>query len=249
MVDSDKFYLIIPARNEEKRIATTLTDYLQFFPQAHIVVVLTKCSDNTEEVVRKIQQQFPERLEYITAPPVPGNSKGQAVRYGFEYVWRAYHPEWIGFIDADNSVDPTEFNKLWQYRHDFDVVISSRYLPNSYLRERESFLRIIASYMFRKIVRLLFDLPWQDTQCGGKIYRGQKLALFLDKLRINDMTFDVEMLYYCKKHGLRVKEVPIIWRENIASTISTSSRTFLLTSWQMFWSLLLLRIRFWQEDD
>ncbi len=247
MTGADKIYLVVPARNEEKRIAATLMDYLQFFPQLHLVVVLTKCSDNTEEVVKDIQAKFPQQLEYITAPPVAGNSKGQAVRYGLEYVWRNYQPQWLGFIDADNSVSPTEFNKLWQGRDGFDVVISSRYLPDSYLKERDSFLRIIASYLFRKIVQLLFGLPWQDTQCGGKIYRGERLAIFLDKLQINDMTFDVEMLYYCQKYGLRVKEVPIVWRENIASTISTSPWAFLLTSWQMFLSLLLLRIRFWQE--
>jgi len=238
-------YLIIPARNEAKRIGKTLQEYLDHFPAIKILVVLSNCNDNSEKVIQSFQLKFPDSLEYITAQLIPGNSKGLAVRQGFEYVLRNKRTDCIGFIDADNSVAPFEFAKLLDSIKENEAVISSRYLPTSRLLDRDSVLRKTASWLFRKLVAILFRLPLVDSQCGGKIYKTVAIKKIIDKLAVNDMTFDIEILYLLKRHGLKIKEVPIVWRENIASTISTSGPTFIRTSVEMFWSLLKLRWRFW----
>ncbi len=242
-------YLIIPARNEEKRIGRTLRQYLEHFPDLQVLVVLSMCVDNTLGVVKEVAKQFPGRVSWIESKPVWGNSKGRAVRDGMNYIIN-HKPtaSFIGFIDADNSVSPPEFAKLRQAMKNEGAVIASRYLPDSYLKERESLLRIIASRIFRKLVKWLFRFDWEDTQCGGKIFSYQALKKILPRLKVDDMTFDIEILYYLKKYGWQVKEVPIIWRENVASTISTSPWHFLKTSLQMFISLLVMRVRFWLEN-
>ncbi len=238
-------YLVIPARNEEKRIGRTIREYLEYFPDMNIVIALTNCTDDTLRVVKEIMLEHENRLEYIDIEPIKGNSKGKAIRDAFLYVLEKYNPDYIGFVDADDSIGPLEFAKLKKVVVDYDVVISSRYLPESFLKERDSILRIIASHLYRKYVAILFSLPYSDTQCGGKIYKNSVLKKILPKQAVNDMTFDVEMLYLAKQAGFTIEEIPIIWRENIASTISTSKFKFITTSWQMLMSLLRMRIRFW----
>jgi len=238
-------YLIIPTRNEALRIGKTLQEYFDYFPAIKILVVLSNCTDNTDEVIKSYQSKFYDSLEYITAHSVSGNSKGLAVRQGFEYILKNKQTDHIGFIDADNSVAPPEFAKLINPDKQNEAVISSRYLPSSQLLDRDSVLRKIASCSFRMLVKFLFRLPLTDTQCGGKLYQTAAMRNIIGKLAVNDMTFDIEILYLLKRSGFRIKEVPIIWRENIASTISTSGITFIKTSVQMFWSLLKLRWRFW----
>jgi len=237
--------IIIPARNEAHRIGKTLEAYLQYFTEVKAVVSLSACEDDTRGVVSAISKRYPGRVDIIESTPVSGNTKGKAVRDGWRYAVDTYADEYIGFIDADNSVTPEEFNKLVGALPGHEGAISSRYLPESYLKERDSLMRILASHFYRHFVRTLFNLPYLDTQCGGKLYTRKALIGILPKLRTNDMTFDVEVLYLLDKSGVSVVEVPIVWRENIASTISTSKKKFITTSLQMFLSLLRLRYRFW----
>ncbi len=242
-------YLIIPARNEEKRIGKTLRQYLDYFPDLQVLVVLSMCVDNTLKVIKEVAEQFPGRVNWIESKAVWGNSKGRAVRDGMNYIINHQSTaSFVGFIDADNSVSPVEFAKLKRAIKDEGAVIASRYLPDSYLKERDSLLRIVASRIFRKLVKWLFRFNLEDTQCGGKIFSRRALKQILPHLKVNDMTFDIEILYYLKKYGWQVKEVPIIWRENAASTISTSPWHFVKTSLQMFISLLIMRVRFWLES-
>lgn len=236
-------YLIIPAHNEAKRISPTLRDYLQYFPDIKIIVVLSNCTDKTEAVVDAVSKQYLGRVFCLSAPKIKGNTKGWAVRTGINYVINNTNSDFVGFIDADNSVSPNQFEKLTVWQDKFEVIVSSRYLPDSQLIDRDSNLRKLGAYVFRKLVRLLFKLPVVDTQCGGKVFKTAALKEITNKLAVNDMTFDVEILFLLHRAGYQIKEVPVVWRENSASTISTSQVNFLLTSVQMLWSLLKIRSR------
>lgn len=236
--------IIIPAKNEENRIGPTLEAYLQWFANVKIVVVITPGTDQTEDVINKYQNLFPGRIDYFSLEKFVGNSKGRAIRAGFKYALKNYQGEnLIGFIDADNSLEPAEFKKLVENITKFDVAIASRYLPESVLSDRDSRLRVIASLLFRYLVKILFGLKVVDTQCGGKLFKREVVAEILPKLQIDDMTIDVEILYYCQKFAKTIKEVPVVWREKQASTISTSPVQFLKTSWRMLKSLLRLKVR------
>ena len=71
--------IIIPAHNEELRIGPTLTAYAEHFPDAHLIVVLNGCTDNTEYVVRAAQRRY-ANIRMVTIQAKVG--KGGAVRAG-----------------------------------------------------------------------------------------------------------------------------------------------------------------------
>lgn len=236
--------IVIPAKNEAARIESTVRGYVHHFPTAHLTVVITPGTDDTEEVVAGLQRQFPGRLDYFSIVPSGGNTKGQAVRAGWQRVLATGGDGPVGFVDADNSLAPAEYAKLLdRLTRGYDAVIASRYLPDSQLLDRDSSLRKLASSWYRWLVRLLFALPFQDTQCGGKVLTRQAVASVLPKLRIDDMTFDVELLYQLVRQRYRVAELPVVWREEKLSSISTSTTIFLKTSWLMLRSLCMLWLR------
>ncbi len=236
--------IVIPAKNEEQRIGPTLEAYLEYFTDSKIVVVITPGTDDTEGVIKNYQNLFPGRIEYISLEKFIGNSKGKAIRAGFKYALEKFPAEnLLGFIDADNSLEPTEFKKLVDNIPNYDTAIASRYLPESVLTDRDSFLRVVASWLFRTLVRILFALPVVDTQCGGKLFTREALEQILPKLQIDDMAIDVEILYQLKLAGKKIIEVPVTWREKQASTISTSPSQFLKTSWRMLRSLIRLKAK------
>ncbi len=236
--------LVIPAKNEEYRIGPTLQAYLDWFDNLKIVVVITPGTDNTESVIKSYQTKYQGKIDYFLLEKFIGNSKGKAIRAGLKYALENYPTEnLIGFVDADNSLEPSEFNKLVKNISKADLTIASRYLPDSVLTDRDSNLRVLASLLFRYLVKILFRLKVADTQCGGKLFKRGVVEEILPRLKIDDMAIDVEILYYCQKLNKVIKEISVVWREKKASTISTSPIQFIKTSWQMFKSLIRLKVK------
>jgi glycosyltransferase involved in cell wall biosynthesis len=235
-------WIVIPAKNEAKRIQKTLDEYLNFFPDSQLVVAYVASADKTQTILDAYVLKFPYRFHYIHVTPVAGNSKGRALRDGFAQVCRqAAADDIVGFVDADNSLTPSEFAKLISHLNEAEVASASRYLPQSQLVDRDSILRVIASLLFRKLVKILFHLPVVDTQCGGKAFRARLLCSILPELHIDDMVIDVEVLQLFHTQKKKIIEVPVVWREDQASTISVSFWHFLSTSLQMVYSLFKLR--------
>src|SRR6266545_607941 len=96
-----KLCIIIPAHNEEKRIAPTLNNYADFFGklkshETEILVVLNACSDNTEKIVKDISEEK-GNIKYINFEQ---GGKGFAVIQGFKHAL-AEKFDLVGFVDAD----------------------------------------------------------------------------------------------------------------------------------------------------
>lgn len=230
--------LVVPAYNEEKRISRMLADYLQFFgPEVKLFVVLNGCQDQTEAVVKKWQQQYPQRLTYVVYPQTWG--KGWAVRQG----WSQVQNDWLGVVDADGVTVAEEFAKLIDLcqQDKVDGAIASRYVRGAKVKDRVSVLRRLASHVYRFVVKLLFQLPYKDTQCGAKLFRGQVIKKILPYLEDNSMAFDVEILLVCQRFGYQIAEVPTVWSETEKSTFMTSAWQVGKTSVRMLRSLWWLR--------
>lgn len=118
---------------------------------------------------------------------------------------------------------------------DCDCVIASRW-RDGFWRVNEPVYRKIQSRMFNALVRLLFDLPFTDTQAGLKFFRRRVLKSIDIKFLCKDFSFDVEFLFKLKQQGFKVKEMKVISRRVEGSTFSVKHvpNTF----------LSLIRLRF-----
>jgi dolichol-phosphate mannosyltransferase len=93
--------------------------------------------------------------------------KGYAVKTGA----LAARGRWISFVDADLDVDPASipsFLKLAR-RESMDFVIGSKRHPDSLVHYPRS--RRVASWLYQKLIRLLFSLDVRDTQVGLKVFK------------------------------------------------------------------------------
>ncbi|MFH1537177.1 MAG: glycosyltransferase [Patescibacteria group bacterium] len=231
-----KLSIIIPAYNEGKRIVPTLNEYCRHFKDdTEILVIANGCSDDTAEVSRELEKNY-SNLKTFATKNLGG--KGAAVYYGFKEA----QGELVGFVDADGATSAIEFEKLVkQVAEDNDGVIASRYNKNSKIPER-SFVRDLASITFRMAVKILFMMPYTDTQCGAKVFKKKLADFLLKKHKVKDMTFDVEMLYLAKKNDYKVIESPTIWVEKGSSAALGSPANLIKKSIKMF--LVLFKIKF-----
>lgn len=219
---ANRVSLIIPAYNEEKRITKTIIayyDYLQkHFQNFELIVVCNNCSDNTPTIVQGLTKKL-KKLKCLNFPYYTG--KGGAVIEGFKKA----RFELIGFVDADNSTAPKEFDKLVRAieEYNIDCALGSRALKESILIVKQPFTRRLLGKIFSIIVQLLFGLNVRDTQCGAKIFRREAIKAILPELKINGFAFDVEILWKLKNHGFSYKEIPIVWKNDRDSKVGFSA--------------------------
>lgn len=222
--------IIIPARNEVHRIRQTLDRIVQYCNEnkdvIEILVILNNCTDNTKEIVQDYNKKL-SIIKLIDCGVVIHNgsgTKGYAVREGF----KSAVGEYMLFMDADNSADISELDKLIPYMKENDVVIGSRYVNAAKVPIHQSVIRIILSRMGNILIQMLILPGIKDTQCGFKLFKKHAIDKVLPYLKIDGWGFDIELLAYTKKFGYKIKEVGINWSDVTRSMIKPSSFFYVL---------------------
>lgn len=223
--------IVIPAYNEEKRLAPTVRAFAEFFKDSDILVVPNGCTDNTEKVANDLSIQFSNVRVIATEK----GGKGFAVRLGFTNSKHSV----VGFVDADLAIVPEEFAKLMPDIEKYDCVIASRRVRGALIANAEPWRIRLASRILNLLVRTFFWLKVSDTQCGAKVFKTKMVKKILPDCFVDKMAFDVELLWRIKKTGGTIKEVPIVWRHNP----SESKTGVFKTGIRMFFNLLQLRFK------
>jgi glycosyltransferase involved in cell wall biosynthesis len=210
--------IVIPAYNEEDRLGLSLPLIEPYIRErgldAEILVVDDGSTDETAQVASSFLR---ERRGRVLRHP-ENRGKGAAVRNG---VLKA-EGRWVLITDADLSTPIEEHAKLAEIarEEDLDVAFGSRGLPESQVEIRQNPLRQTMGKTFNLILRWITGLPHRDTQCGFKLLDRKRTRPLFERMVIDHFAFDVELLFLCDRFGLRVKEIPVIWRNSDRSTVS-----------------------------
>lgn len=210
--------VIIPAFNEVSAIRQTLDEvsaYLCGRGFDYEILVAADGDDGTREAATAAAQSNP-RIRVLGTRERRG--KGRGVR---ESVARA-RGQIVGFIDADNKVPITEFEKIEPWLHaGCQVVIGSRALADSQIDRQQPWFRQVGSRIFAFGMHATVGLrDIADTQCGFKFFRRQAARDLFGRATIDGYMFDVEILVMAKRAGLCVKEAPIRWRDDADSRLN-----------------------------
>jgi dolichyl-phosphate beta-glucosyltransferase len=214
--------IVVPAYNEEARLPATLAEIGAWMEarqlDAEILVVDDGSRDRTAEIAGEALRGRRGRV----LRNGENRGKGYSVRHGvLEAAGR-----FVLLTDADLSTPITEYDKVaaWVRDHDLDVAIGSRALPGSDVQLRQGLLRQTMGRIFNRIIRALTGLTFRDTQCGFKLLDRERTRPLFEKMVVDRFAFDVELLFLCRRFGLTVREVPVIWR-NAPDPRSRSSAT------------------------
>lgn len=217
----NKLSVVIPAYNEEKRIAQTLEQTDNYLKKQNydykIIVVDNGSNDNTCKVVKEYQKTTIKNLVTLCLTKSIG-AKGSAVRLGIlDYA----EGEYIMFMDADNATSVSEIEKFWPYLESgqYQLVIGSRYLKDSLVTRKQPLYRIILSRLSNMLIQLLVAPGIRDTQLGFKAFTHQAAKDIFSLVSVSGWGFDMEVLTIARIHGYKIKEVGVNWHERGGSHV------------------------------
>lgn len=138
--------------------------------------------------------------------------RGYAGAEGFRWaVERGY--DLVVEMDADFSHPPEDVPRLIDAARDADVVVASRLVAGGG-EEGRSFARRWLTYCSNLLIRLVLGVGVRDCTTGFRCFRREALeAVRPDRLFSPGPGIVQEVLYLCHIKGLRVREIPFVFRQ------------------------------------
>lgn len=217
--------VIIPTYNERENIENIIRAVFALEKVFHILIIEDGSPDGTANIVKTLQQEFPERLFMIERKGKLG--LGTAYIAGFKWALE-HNYEYIFEMDADFSHNPADLPRLYKAcaEEGADVSIGSRYVSGVNV-VNWPMGRVLMSYFASKYVRLITGLPIHDTTAGFKCYRREVLqTIDLNGIRFKGYAFQIEMKFTAYKCGFKIVEVPVIFINRELGTSKMNSSIF-----------------------
>ena len=203
-----KLSVVIPAHNEEKSIAATVTGVTARLREEaidHEVVVVDDSShDRTAEVVARIAEEDPNVR--CVRSPYP-NGFGFAVRAGLD----AFEGDAVAIVMADASDDPRDlvvYHRMLE--RGFECVFGSRFIPGGKVVDYPKH-KLVLNRIVNFGIRLLFHHGYDDTTNAFKAYR-REVVDAVQPLMSNHFNLTVELPLKAIVRGSSYAIVPITWR-------------------------------------
>lgn len=198
--------IVIPAYNEEKRIANTIIETcatMDSFSIPHEVIVVNDgSSDETFEEASKIANKFDNVMVVHYSQ---NGGKGNAIKYGCKFTTG----DFVTFLDADLELHPRLLKRFFYHmdKYDADIVVGSKRHPLSNVEYPAH--RKLLSWFYHLFVKVMFNLPVNDTQLGLKLFKREVIDLVIPKILVKRYAYDVEILVNANRMGFKMVEAPI----------------------------------------
>jgi putative flippase GtrA len=214
--------LIIPTRNEAGNIEPLLMRLHQVLKGiATEVVFVDDSTDETPDVIQKLQTWFPLDVRLVARPPERRkNGLGGAVVEGFAMA----RGRWVCVMDADLQHPPEVIPQLLYQakKGGADLVMGSRLAPGGDASNL-GFKRLFISQTFAWTTRLTFPQRLRNvTDPLTGFFLTRKSALKMDELKPDGFKILLEILV--SHPELKVSEVPIHFGQRNAGESKASVR-------------------------
>lgn len=206
-MEIDLLSVIVPVYKQQKTIKQDLTRILATLKQTpykfEIIVVIDGTTlDNSYKEAKQIKDNALKVYGYPT-----NKGKGQAVRYGMEKA----KGDILTFIDSGMDIDPKGIIMLIQHMdwYNADIVVGSK-LHSASIVQNYTLQRKIMTYVYYRLVKLLFGLRIRDTQTGLKVFKRKPLEKTLPLLVVKRFAFDIEILAVANYIGYtKIYDAPV----------------------------------------
>lgn len=218
--------IVVPTYNEAENIKPLLDSVNAHVKEADVLFVDDNSPDGTSQIIEEIRGKYPFGIFLLKRPKKEGI--GPAYIDGFKWaIARSTQYDAVIECDADLSHDPAYIPLMLQeLKNGTDVVIGSRYVNGGGI-ENWPLNRVLLSRMAALYVNIILRFGIKDPTSGFVAYSMEALKkLNLNKIRSKGYAFQIEMKYSAFKMGLKIKEIPITFRDRKYGTSKMSLAIF-----------------------
>ncbi|MFC8129775.1 glycosyltransferase [Streptomyces sp. NPDC057302] len=218
--------VVVPAYNEERRLAPTLAAIRAYLEEGdedgyapggrtrwELIVVDDGSTDATLDIAADAEAADP-RVQLIHSDRNLG--KGHALRLGV----LASRGDRVLITDADLATPIEELECLDKALADgHAAAIGSRARPGATIESHQHRLRQLLGRTGNFLIRTVAVPGVRDTQCGFKLFDGDRAREAFAASRLRGWGIDVEILQYFRRSGWPVAEVPVRWAHQEGSKV------------------------------
>jgi dolichol-phosphate mannosyltransferase len=210
-VSSEKLQLlsiVIPARNEEGAIPSTLSHLhlelsLRGIPH-EVIVVDDGSTDGTWEVLSKAAAEIPEVRPVMNRGL---NGFGRAIQLGLSQM----RGDAVVIMMADESDDCRDVVRYWNTLNEgYDCVFGSRFLKGGGVIDYP-WVKLVLNRAFNFFIRVLFRIKLNDTTNAFKAYR-HSVIQGISPILSQHFNLTVELPLKAIVRGYSWKVIPITWK-------------------------------------
>jgi dolichol-phosphate mannosyltransferase len=206
--------VVLPTYNEAGNIVPLLDEVLRQREGIEALVVDDDSPDGTWRLVEDVGKGDP-RVHLLRR--MENRGRGFAGIDGFKKAL-SMGADRIVEMDADFSHDPAHLPALIDASESADLVIGSRYVPGGRDEER-GIMRRVVSWLARRYLRRVMGISVCDPTSGYRCFRREALSsLMRGEIRAGDPFIITELLFWSGRLGLRIVEVPIVFRARRAGS-------------------------------
>ncbi|MDF2841831.1 MAG: glycosyl transferase family 2 [Herbinix sp.] len=206
-----KKLIIIPVYNEEKTIASVLTE-IKTYQDYDIIAINDGSTDNSLKIIKEYKVKF-INLKY-------NQGIGSAMKAGYLYASLNNYDITVQ-IDSDGQHDISKLNNLVDelITGNNDLVIGSRYMMKTDYKSK--LFRRLGSEYFSTLLRLISGKTIRDPTSGFRAANKRSIQLF-SKFYPYDYP-EVPTLSYLLKNNYRVCEIPVNMKKRQGGKSSISA--------------------------
>jgi len=196
--------------------------------KSEIIIVDDGCPQKSGYYAKEISKKI-KNLKVIFHKKNMGY--GAAIKTGLKNC----NNEWIFQTDGDAEYDVNDLRKLLKKSKQSDLVVTYR------LKKKYKTSRIIISWIYNVILRLLFHTPFRDISTGSRLIK--KSLLKKINLISNSPFLGAELAIKSKYKGFKVSEVGIhTYPRTFGTGSSVSFKNILLTIKEMLELFVKIKI-------
>jgi len=209
-----KVSLFVPVFNEEKILDRDIKsiDYIvNKIPMEYEIFIVNDSSRDKTAVIA-------EKLEAINRHVSLCNYEvGPTRRENLAQSFRKADGDIIVFVDGD-LIGSLRFlsDLIDEVILGYDIVTGSRYVRGSKIKRKP--FRLVISRIYNFFIRICFRTGVRDHMCGFKAFKRDVILKLVeemgyDKSLRRGVFWDTELIVRARRHGYKIKEIPIWWRE------------------------------------
>lgn len=193
--------IAMPVNNKHKDITSIVTGWVNlintFFAKDDTVQLLlldNGSTDGTIEILEQLKQQYPDTVKLVLMPKTNDNEAlvntyKEALKLNADYVFQ---------VNADASLPPDEFHKIWE-RHQIGKLV---------IGFREGSAKV--SFLLKLVIQLLFKVEIKDAAIPYRLIQSDYLKALIEQLpQPLPMSPNTYMAVLAKYSGMGLHNVPI----------------------------------------